>query len=918
MSAEPDLLATAIMGDDPARVRELLREASEADRKHCAQALEPLFDGPLLHPLEGLFALGKGVITPSRHDQLIAVIQAREEAEARRHSAAFVAATLGLVSSLAAARKPGWPSIFVNGKPPWVEPDGTHSYRDREPLTRDLEAIAGVLADRRPSWLGSWVRDLLTARFRFSLATWPMVRELVRLGAISRPDVPEYTTAMVRFLYAVRWSGGKAEIERHPLDGLLASPWLLEDEVWRLFAVPEAGRMLTACIGTREEALASTWEEALVTLSGQGRLDRGRLLDACIAAFLRDFAANQLGWYVRFHDRLAPTLDELAARAGEYLALLAANSTPGISLGQRACGRLLEAGRLPLADFLAASPQALLFPQKGVAVSQLRLVGRVAREPSVRALALATAAEAFGHERLDVQEAALDLIGKLGVPDGREGAVIAAPAQRLAPVLAGRAADLGLLPPQSPGRAVLAAAITVAPAGRDDALPPPFADPAELTRLLTELMEDATDALAVERALGGAVRLASWPASDRGRFGAPLVKRAEEITEGRTRTGDALSSEIARLALAWASVPPSRPPWAVAETLTLIPAARIREACAVIEGGPAGAELLAEPSAADGSVHPDTLLARLATWRGAPLRRFDLEVALLRLPPVDAAFWAAWDKLHPDSAKAARQAFHEGTTQLTLEPVLATAPSGNRHREGRKHVLARITSPRPAAAGGASGCWGVLTDLPLYWQRWELGSRLSPVVASWPLLSPWQPELAAAHLLRPLAECLAPSPSRARPGALAVAGLARSSAPLGPIGHLALLTGLSAAEASVRIAAADVWSQAALAGRLDPRLAADALVTGATGEAFALSRVADAFRHASREPVSALLIARTVFATAGQLDLAKRPNLHLLLELAAEIGAATPLPRPPQSIVAIAAEKGSGKLAVAARRLVER
>ena len=153
---------------------------------------------------------------------------------------------------------------------------------------------------------------------------------------------------------------------------------------------------------------------------------------------------------------------------------------------------------------------------------------------------------------------------------------------------------------------------------------------------------------------------------------------------------------------------------------------------------------------------------------------------------------------------------------------------------------------------------------------------------------------------------------------MAVAGLARSSAPLGPIGHLALLTGLCAAEASVRIAAADVWAQAALTGRLDPSLAADALITGAAGEAFALTRAADALRHASREPASALLVARTVFAAAARLNLAKRPNLHLLLELAAEIGTVIPLPRPPESIVAVAAGKGSAKLAVAARRLAER
>jgi hypothetical protein len=198
----------------------------------------------------------------------------------------------------------------------------------------------------------------------------------------------------------------------------------------------------------------------------------------------------------------------------------------------------------------------------------------------------------------------------------------------------------------------------------------------------------------------------------------------------------------------------------------------------------------------------------------------------------------------------------------------------------------------------------------------EIG-LLSPVVASWPLLCPWQPELAAAHLLGTLSGSLVPGPGRARAGAAAVTGLTRSSAPLGPIGHLALLTGLGAGDSSVRIAAAAVWVQAALASRLDPDLAADALIMGVTGEAVKLTRVADGLRHAAHQPVSALMIARTVFASADRLVSAKPPNLGPLLELAGEIGAAIALPEPPEGIVALAAEKGSTRLAVAARRLLK-
>jgi len=65
------------------------------------------------------------------------------------------------------------------------------------------------------------------------------------------------------------------------------------------------------------------------------------------------------------------------------------------------------------------------------------------------------------------------------------------------------------------------------------------------------------------------------------------------------------------------------------------------------------------------------------------------------------------------------------------------------------------------------------------------------------------------------------------------------------------------------------------------------------------------------------MIVRSVFASADRLVSAKSPNLHLLLELTRELGAAIALPELPESIVALAAAKGSTKLAAAARQLVK-
>jgi Family of unknown function (DUF6493) len=157
---------------------------------------------------------------------------------------------------------------------------------------------------------------------------------------------------------------------------------------------------------------------------------------------------------------------------------------------------------------------------------------------------------------------------------------------------------------------------------------------------------------------------------------------------------------------------------------------------------------------------------------------------------------------------------------------------------------------------------------------------------------------------------------RAGTAAAAVRGLSASGHALGEIGHLAVAAGLASAEPYVRIAAAEVWVQACRDGRLDPQLAARAIVTGVTGEAFKLNRVADGLQHASHDPVAAGRIVQTVFATADDLIPARPSHLHLLLGLAAL--ACTPATAPatvPAAITRLAAGPNRSQLVTAARRL---
>lgn len=941
MSIDHEQLEAAIRRNDATGVRDLLRTATEADRRAAARALRDLFRGPK-------FELPEPIMITSP-DQLLRLMMSRQhehhhsspgerEREAWYEVArgtAFLAARLGLAGGVAAAVK--------------VADD--HTTHEELP-DAEFDAVAGVLADRRPDWLADFVDRRLTAEWGFGIDCWLLARRLVRLGAVARPDVAEYTVKMPGRLWHVSWDHEDESLRMAmtPAQALLADPELLEDEVWRLFTVPDVGRELERLDRDRPVTsdgveVPGAWADSLAWLSEHGYLDRGRLLDATLDAFSRDFAPNRVAWYAAFHDRLAPTLDEMAARAGRYLGLLAVGAKPGVSLGQRGCATLLDAGRLAPGEFLAACGPALLHPQKSVATAQLRIIARIAsRQPEFRASALATAAQAFGHQREDVQEAALKLVARYGLPGGPEQAEILAQSAALSPVLAPALAELGLTPPSVEPGTMLEVTPQPDPAPGDPV--PPVEDPEELIQLLTQLMEDWSDAVAVERALAGAVRLATLPADQRARLAAPLLKRAEQRAGEEWRgpfTGVRPATDAARLVQAWgvglvARVDRSDRPYrgwgsdderrtvdrsgtasAVAGVLT----ARIREAVHLIgQGRPV--RLLAEPASVRGAVDPGQLLDRLATWAGtraAALPRHDLEVALLRLPPgLDGSFWSAWARTHPTSARAARRAYQAGLGRLSFEPVVGEPPTRRPYRQLDQgpHVLARLTAP---ASAGESHCWSLLTALaqPLRdhhllfceWRRYD--PRADSVVTAWPMLCPWQPDLAAAHLLVPLSEGLRPVRS---PATAAVESLARSGHALGPVGHLALLTALASAEPDTRVAAAGTWIQAAGDGRIDPQQAGAALVTGVAGGAFKLSRVADALGHAAPDPVAGRRIVETTFAAAAQLIPARPANLQHLLELAGRISATTGQPAPPAAITELARQPGSTRLVAAARRLV--
>ena len=898
-------LDAAIRAWDGARVRELLASATERERGALAKALKPLLQRTL----------------PSLPDS------GHRDLHKASRKGTVIAAGIGL----AGGYQPALRALEVAWS--W------------ELTPRDYDVFAGVLADRNPAWLGKLVDRMLAGQFDGYVQSWPLARRLIRLGVIDRPAAEEYGLKMIKALAQApppmrrdNHISPEAEAKAFGTGGdrlaavLREDRGLLEDEVWRLFTIPGIGKEMEWKTYYGYLPVGDQWADALALVTAQGLLDRGRMIDGCLDAFLRDFPPNHVAWYATLHDRLAPSAGEKAERSQRYLALLAAPGKPGVTVGQRGCAQLLDADLLDVTAFLAASAPALAYPQKSVATAQLKLIGKVAaRQPAARDAALATAAQAFGHQREDVQAAALQLIGKHGVPAGGDArATITGLAAFLSPVLRPEATALGLLPGQAPD----AALVPVEP-DTPGSLPAervvPVTDPAELVLLLAQLMEDASDPLAVERALDGAVRLSALPLPNRARLAEPLLKRARQQVAADYQgpfSGYWPRGDIAQLTLTWATgeMPPSNSrglvtsKWrhgAAPRSMSGILSTRGWEACTLIADGH-GFPLLATPEFADGSISHDELLARLACWPGngpGPRHpRTDREVAMLRLAPGAQA-------VLPDNLLAA---YDPAQGPLSIEPYVVlpkvTKPDVPWQRtEGHAGVFGRYIGADQAINPESSRCGYLVTYLHpgLHFIRRDMANevfRNSEIVSAWPLLAPHHPELIAAHLLAALSEGLVPGRSAA---VTAVRAVARLGGTFGPIGHVAVVAGLASAEADARIAAAETWGELARQRRLDPGLAAKAITLGVTGTAFKLTRIADGLRYAIQDPGATATVARACMSASATLLAApdSSTGLHLLLEIAAQAGAVSGIPELPAPLADLAQGKARTKRADAARRL---
>ncbi|MFF4889192.1 hypothetical protein [Micromonospora chersina] len=759
----------------------------------------------------------------------------------------------------------------------------------------DPEPVVAAARQRGVTWLADLAYRLAERmRRREPWEGWHFTAALLRAEQAPPPTGDAFVAGWANAMW---WQPLHGRQQQPLLDRLREDPFL-DTLLPRLFEVDGAGADLS--VGGDGQAVA----RALVALAAEGRVDRAALLDGALGRLLRGDRPAALRPFLALHDLLAPTPDEIAARAAAYLRLLADAPGPVATTAQRALRGIGDAVEL---EALADAARAVLTrPEKGLVRAQLSWLDALARQRPDRAAEIAAVlAAGADHPSADLRDRAVTLAERHGHRPVRSAGVTVVGDE---------------LPPPLPAAAA----------------PPPITEVDELVEEVSALIGRGWPASALERVLDGLVRLASTDREGLQAALSPVLRRhqvgaydhpwatfnvpvqvhgvllaaagADEAATRRDQWAEILSESLRRkLRPFWrrrAVEPPRRP------ALTLVYCSRLAEIGQRLDGRN-DPGLLAAPTSVTGAVDPVALYERLAALGDRPVWRWDLAQALLRLPVgVDEALAAKAAALGT-TAGDELAGWLRGDALPT--PVQWVETVGRRDRVGGyDHGWDRLPVRRTVVASappeGVADPLGLLT-VPAQ----PVGRGHGAWTDLWPALLPGHRGLVAAHLLPGIAGA---AQEDVREAATVLPVLAECAGPGGPALDLALAYGLCARHEVDRVAALDALLALAAAGDLDaPAVGAHLGALAADGQV-TLARAATPLRDAvaAGAPLS---IWRLLAGALPALLAAPAPPRGTpdLLTLAAETARATGVPIAVPGLAEVVARGGGSRVVTEARRL---
>jgi hypothetical protein len=456
-----------------------------------------------------------------------------------------------------------------------------------------------------------------------------LVQALVVGGVCPRPSNDAYIVALMAAQDAIWWQDGKVlrSYDVEILEHMLAQDPALVTEgiIWRVFEVEGTGEHNLASM---EKYRGPAWSDLFVRLSQDGRASRDRLLDRTLETLGRDWPQFRSGWFSRFHDRLAPTVAERAARCDRYLGLLSSRIPPTAALALASLEILWKAGQVDAGKLVNGLRPLASAAAKGMVLKVLALAEQAAsREPKILPAVRQLVAGAVKHADAAVQKKALALAARLGAGTVLAGAeALVAPSNRAAlGQLTGAVAKARSTPKKR------AAAPRLSPLDPSRRIVP-IATCDELVQQIAHVLEN-DDPDELERVLDGLARL-SGELVAAPKILAALVKRARRVNEPP-------QTEVARWLQRLAGVEVVPVDWE-SPVIRFLQARTDELIARTVAITP-----LSTPTHAGGFIDPEVLAARLTAWpKAQPPSVCDVQAARLRVGPLaPKALLARLDRL---------------------------------------------------------------------------------------------------------------------------------------------------------------------------------------------------------------------------------------------------------------------------------
>ncbi|WP_037603874.1 DUF6493 family protein [Streptacidiphilus rugosus] len=742
------------------------------------------------------------------------------------------------------------------------------------------------IADRRPSaWLGD---------------EYPTIERLARATGLPVPVTEGVVLA---------W-------QRHH-DWPYATTEQRSGMVLRLIQAPSTPALvlgLFEVVGTGDR-LGEAWRGAVLGLVEAGVVERGEILDRCLARLARGGRPGDQRGFLRLLEELAPTAQESAARVRAWLSML--DGLPTVAAHAQAQLVELDAeGLLEPEHLVEASATVFFRSEKKLVRAQLAWLDRSGRRsPEWAAVAVRGAVEAFGQTDAALQERAFKVAARhLRAAGPTLLSELQAATELLGPAQAAQAVALFGLDAQAAGDEGPYVEL-LPPLPRRVPLGGPLDGPVAVAQELAAVLAGDDSVAAFERTLDGLVRESYRDVEALRVALKPVLGGRHWATEHsvwslpHTWMGLVAAAAFGEVPAVEAdAILQGQGPLRAdnQERFRAVAAARLEEAAALVVFGRAPF-LLATPSYVDGALEASTLVERLAAVEATDgqVGAVDFGQALLRvLPTADPAVLAAAARLRSVKGQQLARWLTEGglpgqpterrPAQGLLRPMV-TQPGPAPEQEDLLHpVLRRVLGSLVDREGRAIYAIGdivtpaALAVLPCH--REELAARLGNAIV----------DNARADV---------------KGRALLLPQLVEAGGPAGPAVHLAVACTLGAPSADYRTAAVDALLLLAAQRALDPaRLGADLADAVRCGDA-PLNRVPLTLRQAAESGAYGTVWSVLRGALPGLLTPEPIRGVPELLSIAADCAARSGATGTLPEVEALAAQRGSSRLLKEARAL---